>query len=396
MNGFDISTISGLYVGSTEYSAIYKGSTLLWQATLDYSKEYFTIESLTDNNQIKFMASSSDLTKTIEWSTNKVNWTSVTSSTVAEDAILTTLNTNEKIYIRGNNTQYCTGNNSYNYFVCSGNHKVSGNIMSLLYGSNFKNQYTLESNRTFYKLFDSDLRCVDASNLILPATTLTSYCYGYMFSGCTSLTAAPELPATKCFSTCYYSMFRNCISLTTAPELPATKLEVYCYYGMFSGCTSLTAAPELPATTLANYCYQNMFYNCESLTTAPELPATTLANYCYSRMFQSCDRLTAAPELPATTLANYCYQYMFMGCPITTAPELPATTLVTGCYDSMFYFCSSLKYVKAMFTNYSSDYTNNWLGYVSSTGTFVKNINATISTGASGIPSGWTIETVAA
>ena len=36
---------------------------------------------------------------------------------------------------------------------------------------------------------------------------------------------------------------------------------------MFSGCTSLTSAPELPATTLARYCYGNMFSGCTKLNT---------------------------------------------------------------------------------------------------------------------------------
>lgn len=39
-----------------------------------------------------------------------------------------------------------------------------------------------------------------------------------------------------------------------------------CYSSMFSGCTSLTTAPELPATTLASGCYYGMFYNCRNLT----------------------------------------------------------------------------------------------------------------------------------
>ena len=47
---------------------------------------------------------------------------------------------------------------------------------------------------------------------------------------------------------------------------------------MFSGCTSLTEAPELFATTLAQSCYGSMFYNCTSLTKAPKLPVTTLSN----------------------------------------------------------------------------------------------------------------------
>ena len=35
---------------------------------------------------------------------------------------------------------------------------------------------------------------------------------------------------------------------------------------MFSGCASLTQAPELPATRLTFYCYYNMFYVCSSLS----------------------------------------------------------------------------------------------------------------------------------
>ena len=71
---------------------------------------------------------------------------------------------------------------------------------------------------------------------------------------------------------------------------------------MFSGCTSLTAAPELPATTLADHCYYDMFYGCKSLTAAPELPATTLAYNCYQYMFRGCTSLrissTQSPEYP--------------------------------------------------------------------------------------------------
>ena len=81
---------------------------------------------------------------------------------------------------------------------------------------------------------------------------------------------------------------------------------------MFSGCTSLTTAPELPATTLAHRCYNSMFYGCTSLTTAPELPATTLANYCYIYMFHRCTKLNyikmLATDISATScLANWVY-----------------------------------------------------------------------------------------
>ena len=141
-----------------------------------------------------------------------------------------------------------------------------------------------------------------------------------------------------------------------------------------------------------------MFGNCTSLTTAPALPATTVADYCYSGMFEYCSSLTTAPILYATTLAQFCYSGMFNGCTsLTTAPTLPAITLETGCYYNIFYGCSNLNYIKAMFTTApGNEYTQNWVNGVSATGTFVKNSAASwTTTGTSGVPSGWTVETAA-
>ena len=76
---------------------------------------------------------------------------------------------------------------------------------------------------------------------------------------------------------------------------------------------------------------------------------------------------------------------------------MPATTLSSGCYDSMFYNCSSLNYIKAMFTTTpSATYMNNWVYGVPSGGAFVKNASASWSNtfGVSAIPSGWTVTTI--
>lgn len=116
---------------------------------------------------------------------------------------------------------------------------VSGNIMSVLHGDNFIGQTTLTVNYQFEKLFYECTSLRDASNLILPATTLTSGCY--------------------------YQMFYGCTSLVNAPVLPATTLSVDCYSDMFHGCTSLVNAPVLPAPTLTQRCYMQMFYGCSSL-----------------------------------------------------------------------------------------------------------------------------------
>ena len=269
-----------------------------------------------------------------------------------------------KMYIKSDDTIPMSESNAiYKHFVMTGSIAASGNTMSLL---NFSTTLT---DYAFYKLFYNCKALTQAP--VLLATTLAQYCYYNMFSYCRALTQAPVLPATTLAPNCYNNMFYTCQALTQAPALPATKLASNCYYGMFNHCTSLTQAPELPATTLAYGCYSSMFANCTSLTSAPELPVTTLETNCYKSMFFNCESLT-------------------------TAPTLHATTLLPNCYEQMFSGCTNLSYVKAMFTTdpNSGTYLTNWLYGVSTTGTFVKNANATWTNTDAGIPSGWTVQTV--
>ena len=395
MNGFDLSTVTNIYLGSTPVKEVYMGTKLIWPTdTFDYSREYFTIESLEDYNQIGIVESGRP---SIEISTDKQTWTTVTPN--AAPTYFITLNAGEKVYIKGsNNAYYDYSWTTPGYFTSTGQFNVSGNIMSLIYGDDFKNKTTLSSSNTdaFAYLFYKANKLITAEHLVLLATTLPDGCYQGMLANCTSLTTAPELPATTLKPWCYSSMFYGCTSLTTAPELPATELADGCYQSMFTSCTSLTKAPYLPATALADYCYQYMFSGCTSFTTAPELPATELADECYAYMFQGCIFLTKAPELPATTLANGCYGYMFSDCSsLTTAPELPAATSTEYCYDHMFYDCKSLNYIKMLATNVSAtSCMQYWVYGVAYYGTFVKDASATLPTGSSGIPNGWTVETV--
>ena len=295
------------------------------------------------------------------------------------DGNWTTLNTNEYIYIfrrqyvsfRGELTPAI--NVGIGSFDISGKCNLKGNCMSMLFGDNAANNLSLTGkDYAFYELFYNCTNIVNVSENFLPATTLADYCYGFMFSGCSSLTTAPALPATTLASSCYRGMFRNCFSLTTVPELPATTLKTYCYGVMFQGCSSLTTAPYLPATTLASSCYYGMFSNCTNLTTAPYLPATTLASSCYNSMFWVCTSLTTAPELPATTLAS-------------------------NCYNNMFYGCNKLNYIKMLATNISAgNCLTGWVYNVASAGTFVKNSamdlpTATQANSYVGIPEGWTV-----
>lgn len=263
MNGFDLSTISDLYVGDTPCSAIYIGDTLLWPLTpKDYSKEYLTFEAV-ENTTFSF--TTNDLEYSIDGGTT---WTTLTAGSSTP-----TINTGNNIMWKCSSPTipniYGTGIGS---FSSQGQYNIYGNILSLLYGDNFKLYTTLPSKQYIFCNMFSNCHVVDASNLILLATTAKSGCYNLMFGACTDLISAPELPATTLETSCYAYMFYNCSSLVNVPTiLPATTLVDYCYQHMFQGCTSLTTAPELPDFEFSSAgaggvsILEQMFYGCESL-----------------------------------------------------------------------------------------------------------------------------------
>jgi hypothetical protein len=139
------------------------------------------------------------LTNTHEYSKDGETWTTADSTYISIGA-------GERLYYRAKDV-FLGKINSTNTI------RTGGNIMSLLYGADFQNKTELVGTWSFASLFDGATKLVDASELILPATTLTDYCYDRMFQGCKSLVNAPELPATTLADNCYSSMFNGCASL---------------------------------------------------------------------------------------------------------------------------------------------------------------------------------------
>lgn len=212
---------------------------------------------------------------------------------------------------KGNNDRYIvSGKTSVDYatkFTFSNECQVNieGNIMSMIGGDNFRGLTSVDSY-AFCFLFGSNTNIYDASNLVLPATTLGEACYRSMFDKCWNLVSPPSvLPATTAAQDCYRSMFNLCTGMTSTPEIQATTLASYCCFNMFGKCYSLTIPTSiLPANTLANNCYENMFYQCTGLTTAPELPATILATRCYNGMFAGCTNLNYIKCLATTNVSS--------------------------------------------------------------------------------------------
>ena len=310
----------------------------------------------------------------IEYQKNDGAWTTYTWG----DAI--SVSTADKVAFRGNNATY-NGNGTHECHITStADVYVYGNIMSLINSTSFASLTTLTGNNTFSSLFkkpgatpyeyvaNTTIKSHATNALLLPATTLTNYCYNGMFAGCQGLTRAPELPATE--------------------------MTVACYAYMFEGCTGLTVAPALPTTTFTEYGFDPYTYE--------EFGSID----CYMSMFEGCTSLTSAPALPATTLVHGVYQSMFKGCTsLTTAPDLPAKKVADAAYYSMFNGCTSLNYVKCLatdflinpdFGNTAEDNVKDWLKDVAATGTFVRASTLDWPTGESGIPTGWTVQNATA
>ena len=386
----------------------------------NYYQQYFTMEALEGGGKFILNFRLLPSGSSIQVKYNNEAWITITSnsSLLNKDWTLdinngNTLNIGDKISLR---RLYRGRYQSNEYYIMVGSTKkyaVYGNIASIYSSHDDVNNMTdtlyaginldtMNNNDTYRSLFECTdqygtnqygNQLIDASNLVLPFTTLADYAYQNMFGSCTELLYTPTLPATVLAYACYANMFSMCYSLKNAPALPATTMAQACYSMMFAYCHSLVNAPTLPATTLAQWCYEYMFFQCQSLTTAPALPATTLAISCYSNMFGECTSLVNAPALPATTLNDWCYSQMFSECTsLVNAPDLPATTLVKYCYQSMFSNCSSLNNIKCLATSINANgATNGWMVGVSETGTFTKDPNATWSTGQDGIPTGWTV-----
>jgi len=246
-------TISATVSAGTNYDSATTSASL--SVGVPYEQMYLTIASLADSNTITLKFAGSNVAKTVSVSTDGgTTWTSKTST--SGGVTLATLNTGDTLMIKGSNTQYATGGSNYNYFTASQNFEVYGNLMSLIGGDSFSSLTSLSSNYTFLRLFYNCTKLKDATNLIMPATTLKT--------------------------ACYYGMFRGCSGMTGAPTLPATTLQSQCYYQMFYGCSSLTTAPFLPAATLVSSCYNNMFYNCSSLSSITCLATDISASNCLS------------------------------------------------------------------------------------------------------------------
>ena len=222
----------------------------------DYSLDYLTFNVLTGGN-ILWKSIGSGQAKTISYSINDGAWTSIT-ATSGGTAI--PVSAGDVVRFKGTNSTYAKDKSNYSGFDGgTATYNVEGNMMSLIYGDNFVGNNTLSGTYNFCSIFKQS-KAVSAENMILPATTLTNYCYRAMFSLAPNLIAPPALPATTLAQGCYWYMFEKC-PMSTAPDLLAPTLVQECYGNMFTGCSNLNYIKCLATTKSATNCLQNWVSN---------------------------------------------------------------------------------------------------------------------------------------
>ena len=278
-------------LGNRNIVKIKIGDSVIWQKSTEpepVGPDYLYIESLGDGNTISVknrgIGNTSDVTPTLEYSTDKNTWNTITFDwTYGEHTteLPVKLNTGEKVYFRNDTRLFSRSDSKYITFSPSVSSNVGGDIRTLSNYLDVNNETKPQIYYMFCNLFHNNVNIVDASNLRLPYTTLEVCCYQSMFSDCINLTAAPELPATTLAINCYNSMFKRCFSLTTAPALPATTLESGCYNSLFQGCSSLNYIKCLATNDSSN---TNDFRgSCESWVNGVSSSGTFIASDYYSK-----------------------------------------------------------------------------------------------------------------
>ena len=179
-----------LFEHTDNIKKIYVNNNVVWPAVVSSGPDY--TEHLYLENTSNETKTVRTATTDVEISYDKNNWETMTRN------VDYNVSPNSTIWLRKSTTAF----NSRITTTCD---SVGGNVMSLLYGSEFTGQTefaSLTTTRAFSALFQNSA-LIDASKLLLPATTLATRCYNSMFFGCTSLTTAPKLPATSMEERCY-------------------------------------------------------------------------------------------------------------------------------------------------------------------------------------------------
>ena len=328
------------------------------------------------NNTLKLTKTNTDgnaPTVALEYSTDKVNWTTWEETNNERSLVIPA---NGTVYLRGNNANgFGYDNNNKHVFSSTGNVEANGDLMRII--NKDRGEATAIPDNGFRNLFNgmSTLKKAPA----ISATTYGNYCCTTMYQGC----GLTDLSNFK-------------ISNPTFPSGSGRQ-----FFGMFLGCRLLTSANienifNKETLVNASNAYNQMFAYCSGLSATPEFTITNTLDGEFTGMFQNCSALTDISKIHfnATTINAGTFMNMFQNC--TSLKEgldiRNATSIGTNAISNMYNGCTSLNVAYAPTVTWNTAKSNNWLNNVAATGTLYADesiINSIPTSNASGCPTGW-------
>ena len=234
-------------IGGKDVNKIRINGEVVWEKEVEpVDADYLYIENTYNGtNTIYFFTTQSGIhpssdkySNQVEYSTDKVNWTTLTFNPSTPQTVI--INTGEKLYLRNDTGvfNYYNGSaNTYNTNInVSRSNIIGGNINTLL---DYKNPDTVPlSHSCFFGLFRDNIATTDVSGLKFGNKTLTTGCYREMFYNCSKLINGPALPATTLSDSSYNAMFKNCSSLKTVKISAKNISATNCLTEWLYGCAS--------------------------------------------------------------------------------------------------------------------------------------------------------------
>lgn len=181
--------------------------------------EAFYIEDISgSNNTLSITNYQGGPRVTVYKSTDGITWSSI-GTTTSGSSITASIPANGKLYLRCNTDSWAYSDYQHNYINCSGFFNIGGNIMSLIYGTDFTGSETtlpVGARYSFASLFNvrsGSSKLVSARKLVLPLAKLENYCYTAMFYNCSLLSSvtclANEISNTSSINAWLFNVAKN-------------------------------------------------------------------------------------------------------------------------------------------------------------------------------------------
>ena len=198
-------------------------------------QNYLTFEALNDGVKLLYTRGTSTFQYSADLGKSWQNWLPETYSPI--------LNVGDKLLVKcvnptidsTNGMGRITSDQAAGY-----NYKVSGDIMSMIFGDDAAIHYSLKGYDRCFNNFLYSSRLLDAGDLVLKATELAPYCYNQLLYGCNNNNRLPkELPAENLATNCY-RYFSNGGLYTEMPIIKATSANSYNFYAFLLGSKNIT------------------------------------------------------------------------------------------------------------------------------------------------------------